>query len=258
MGQLLALLELILPKALATAGAAVESGQDAAAPTKPVDAAQLMQRHQKLKPDLDKMIAKGGALATSLRGQLDEFRKAVAAKKLEQAATLLGRLEEVVWMDTGKAPPTSGGAVKGSADPDEQAVDAQFQTVQDFIDAIPEQADKQQLGGELDALMESRGAALDETDAKKKSAKLKALRPKAKKLADKAAALGLADQARRDVAAAKAEVDALMTQITALVLGGISAPGPRDKINVELKKLAAVVDKAAKTKDAKPALAAYN
>ncbi|MGZ5712802.1 MAG: hypothetical protein ACXWIG_01490, partial [Caldimonas sp.] len=83
MGQLLALLELILPKALATAGAAVESGQDAAAPTKPVDAAQLMQRHQKLKPDLDKMIAKGGALATSLRGQLDEFRKAVAAKKLE-------------------------------------------------------------------------------------------------------------------------------------------------------------------------------
>ncbi|MGZ5238935.1 MAG: hypothetical protein ACXWCN_02350 [Caldimonas sp.] len=258
MGQLLALLELILPKALATVGAAVESGQDAATPTKPVDAAQLMQRHQKLKPDLDKMIAKGGALATGLRGQLDEFRKAVAAKKLEQAATLLGRLEEVVWMDTGKAPPTSGGAVKGSADPDEQAVDAQFQTVQDFIDAIPEQADKQQLGGELDALMESRGAALDETDAKKKSAKLKALLPKAKKLADKAAALGLADQARRDVAAAKAEVDALMTQITALVLGGISAPGPRDKINVELKKLAAVVDKAAKTKDAKPALAAYN
>ncbi|MEP7302962.1 MAG: hypothetical protein ABI699_15725, partial [Caldimonas sp.] len=258
MGKLFALLGLTTPKALATVGGAPGPDTGTEPARKPVDAAQLMQRHQKLKPDLDKLVAKGGALAASLRAALDEFRSTVAGKQFEKAATVLSRLEELVWMDSGKATAPVGGAPKVASDPDEQAVNDQFQTVQDFIDAIAEQAIKELLGAELDALLGSRGDALAQTDAKKKSAALKALLPKAKKLADKSATLGMADQQRKDVTAAKAEVDATMTQITALVLGGITAPGPRDAVNVDLKKLQVIVEKAAKTKDAKPALAAYN
>ncbi len=254
MGLLLAQLGLVLPKVPVTAGVGADPG-DPGVPPK-VDASQLMQRHQKIKADLDKIVAQGGDLASSVRGQLDEFRKAVAARQLDTGAKLIGRLEELVWLGTGKTPAAVGTAAMVS--PDEQAVEDQFQTVQDFIDAITEQALKELLGAELEALMESRGAALDEADAKKKGAKLKALLPKAKKLADKAASLGMSEQQRRDVTSARAEVEATLTQITALVLGGISDPVGRDKINVELKKQQAAAEKAVKTKDAKPALATWN
>ena len=58
MGRLFALLGLTAPKMLVSVGAPVGSDTPPTA-AKPVDATQLMQRHQKLKADLDKMIAKG-------------------------------------------------------------------------------------------------------------------------------------------------------------------------------------------------------
>ena len=258
MGKLLALLGLAAPKTLASVGAT--AGPDSApTPIKPVDAAQLMQRHQKLKPDLDKMIAKGGSLAATLRGQLDEFRKAVATKTFEAAAKTLDRLEEVVWIDTGKTADLPGAPqVPGPADPDDRAVVEQFQTVEDFIQAIVEPSVKESLGRELAPQKQGLEEVRGEIDAKKRAAKLKALLPGAKKLADKSAQLGIADQQRRDVLAAKAEVDATMTRITALVLGGINDAAARDKVNLDLKKMQAVVEKAGKTKDPKAALAAYN
>jgi hypothetical protein len=258
MGKLFALLGLTAPKTLVTVGAT--AGSDTPTPpAKAIDATQLMQRHQKLKPDLDKMIAKGGPLAKSLQGQLAEFSNAVRAKTFDAAAKILDRLEEVVWMDTGKTPEMPGAPKAGApADPDERAVVDQFLTVEDFIQAIVDPAVKASLGAELATAKQGLENARGETDAKKRSAKLKALLPGAKKLADKSAQLGIADQQRRDVLAAKAEVDATMTQITALVLGGINDPAARDKVNVELKKLQVVVEKAGKTKDSKPALAAYN
>lgn len=257
MGKLFALLGLTAPKTLATVGAPGSS--DSPAPAKAIDAAQLMQRHQKLKPDLEKMIAKGGPLAKTLQGQLGEFGTAVRAKTFDAAAKILDRLEEVVWMDSGKAPEIPGAPKTAApAEPDDRAVVEQFLTVEDFIQAIVDPTVKASLGAELATAKQGLDKVRGEADAKKRSAKLKGLLPGAKKLADKSAQFGIADQQRRDVAAAKAEVDATLTQITALVLGGISAPAARDKINVDLKKLQAVVDKAAKTKDPKPALAAYN
>src|SRR5450432_2200366 len=113
MGKLFALLGLTVPKTLATVG--VPEGSDSAPPAvKPVDAAQLMQRHQKLKADLDKIIAKGGALAKSLQGQLSEFTTAVRATTFDAAAKILDRLEEVVWMDSGKTPEISGAPKSGA------------------------------------------------------------------------------------------------------------------------------------------------
>ena len=258
MGQLFALLGLTAPKTLATVGAT--AGSDTPPPpAKAVDAAQLMQRHQKLKPDLDKMIAKGGPLAKSLQGQLVEFTTAVRAKTFDAAAKILDRLEEVVWMDTGKTPDMPGAPKTGApADPDDRAVVEQFLTVEDFIQAIVDPSVKASLGAELATAKQGLDKVRGETDAKKRSAKLKGLLPGAKKLADKSAQLGIADQQRRDVLAAKAEVDATMAQITALVLGGINDPAARDKVNVDLKKLQVVVEKAAKTKDPKQVLAAFN
>ncbi len=189
MGRLFEPLGLTMPKSLAAKlGQAPAKREKDEAPTvanATVDPAKLLARQQKIKPDLDAMIKKGGELAASVRKRLDDFARLVAAKQLDAAALIVERLEELVWLDSGKvAEITTQGAKPGQ--PDAKAQDS------------------------------------------------------------------------RAVADARAEVEAMCSQVTALVLSAIDADASRKAINAELTKLQANVEKAKKFADPKQAMVAWH
>jgi hypothetical protein len=255
---LLNALGLTAPKALG--GGAAKAASGTAPPSARIDVPQLLARHGKLKADLDRIIGKGGKLAESLRQEAEKFRNAVAAKALDEAAKVLDRLEEIVWIDTGKAsevvPEVKGGAAP--ADPDDAALAEQMETISDYLGSIPDDKLKAKLVADYAALDASHDKARGLADAKKRSAALKAAMPPVKALLVKASQLAMQVQEKRFVADAQAEVEAMVSQVTALVLGGITADGPRKIINDELTRLKASVAKAAKVAVPKAAMAAWN
>lgn len=262
MGRLFEHLGLTMPKSLAIKlGQAPAKREKDEAPTvanAAADPAKLMARHQKIKPDLDVAIKKGGELAVRVRKQLDEFSRLVAAKKLDGAVEIIGRLEELVWLDSGKVPDavTQGGGA--SADPDDAALVEQMNTIDDYLGSVTDETLKAKLVAEFASLRGAQKNARDLGDAKKRTAALKAAMPPVKALLVKASQLAMRAQEKRNVAAAGAEVEAMLSQVTALVLGAIAADAPRTAINAQLTKLQANVDKAKKFADPKQAMAAWN
>ncbi|MEO7057654.1 MAG: hypothetical protein ABI281_07525 [Caldimonas sp.] len=189
MGRLFEILGLRMPNAPPVQGAKREfsevSGSARAAGQ--VDAAHLMARHRKIKAELDAMLAKGGTLAATLRKQLDDFAKRVAARKFDDAAKILGRIEDLVRAVVGTDP-------------------------------------------KADVVADTSGAA-----------------PRSSEVSDRPA-----------VASVRAEVEAMLAQATSLVLGAITADGPRMRVNTELGKLNGAAEKARKSGDSKAAIAVWN
>jgi len=142
------------------------------------------------------------------------------------------------------APPTPDAPADAGADP----VVEQHDIVAEMIASIGDEKAKAALDTELAALRAKHA----------KSPSPKAELAAAAKLYEKAKKIAFAEQQKRELSDTRADIDAIVQQITALVLGGISEDAPRNKINAELTKLKADVAKAGKNADPKAAIAAFN
>ena len=169
MGRLFEHLGLTMPKSLAIRlGQAPAKREKDEAPTvanAAADPAKLMARHQKIKPDLDAVMKKGGELAVRVRKQLDEFTRLVAAKKLDGAVEIIGRLEELVWLDDGKVPDAVTQGVV-SADADDAALVEQMNTIDDYLASVTDETLKAKLVAEFASLRGEQKKARDLGDAK--------------------------------------------------------------------------------------------
>ncbi|GEM_PF-3839229 len=138
----------------------------------------------------------------------------------------------------------SGTDAGGSGDP----VVEQHDIIAEMLASVPDEKAKAGLEAELAALRAKHA----------KSASPKAELAEAAKLYERAKKLAFKFRQERELSDARADVDAVVQQITALVLGGINDDAARKKINDELTKLKANVATAAKIADPKAAVTAYN
>ena len=164
-------------------------------------------------------------------------------------------------LESNLAPPPVRQVEPGTAngtDPDDAALLEQMQIVDDYLGSVGDEKLKARLVAESEKLGALHAKVRQLADPKKRSAGLRAAMPAVKALLAKASQLAMKEQEKRFVADARAEVEAMVSQVTALVLGGINADEPRNRINAELTKLRAAVAKAAQVSDPKAAMKGWN
>lgn len=153
----------------------------------------------------------------------------------------------------------AGAGVESGAPADKSgdAVVEQHDLIAQTIAGISDAKVRDGLDAELAALRATHAAGRSVTDAGKRATLTKAELAAAARLGEKVKKIAAQDQQRREFSDARADVDAVVSQITALVLGGITEDAPRKRIDDELTKLKLAVDKAGKTADPKAALTAF-
>lgn len=160
-------------------------------------------------------------------------------------------------------PPGAAGARPAGADaagaptPPADAVVVRHDEIAALLAPISDEAAKAPLENELAGLRATHAKAGDLDDAKRATLE-KAELAAAARLAEKVKKLAAQDRAKRELSDTRADVDAVLSQVTALVLGGISDDKARQAVNGELGKLKAAFAKAGKLADPKAATAAYN
>ena len=231
--------------------------------------AELQARLTRLKPELDAAIALKGPRTEAMKTARDAIQAHLKALKVEPAAALLAKLEDVVLMTTaqaaGEEPPAEADAPGGKADAkpadppatSEGQVDEYLEITADYMASVKDAKVSAPILARLGKLTEAQGKAKALTDQGKREAAFKTMVAPSKKLVDDASKVALADMAQVQAAQARAAADAQLGQITALVLGALGTADVRDKINAELKKLQAGLEKADKLGSAAARLKAY-
>ena len=159
-----------------------------------------------------------------------------------------------------KRPQAASGTVGSTrgTDPDDAALLEQMELIADYLASVPDDKLKAGLVAEHLKLLSLHAKVRELADPQKRSGALRTAMAAVKALLAKASQLAMREQEKRFVADAQAEVEALVSQVTALVLGGINADEPRNRIDAELTKLKAAVAKAAKVSAAAVAMKAWN
>ncbi|MBX3608196.1 MAG: hypothetical protein KF788_23185, partial [Piscinibacter sp.] len=160
----------------------------------------------------------------------------------------------------GGAMPSRGrGADAGGADdaPSSDPVVARHDEIAALLAPIADEAAKAPLENELAGLRATHAKAGAVDDAAKRATLEKAELAAAARLQEKVRKLAAKDALQRELSDSRADVQAVLSDITALVLGGLQDDKVRKSVNDELGKLQAAFVKAGKLADPKSATTAY-
>ena len=158
---------------------------------------------------------------------------------------------------SGAGPPAPPGG-RTSADPSDDPVIARHDRIAKVIGGIRDEKVRDSLDAELATLRATHAKARSITDAGKRETLLKAELAAAERLDDKVKKIAAQDQQEVELSNARADVEAVVSQITLLVLGGLNDDAIRKRINADFDKLKATQAKANKITDPKAALTALN